>query len=117
MSGTSSRMSSSTSGRGRRSTSTPERVSIRRWSPARSRSPSKPLASSHPLRGVLKAAAQDDDLFLQRFRLLLELADLAFVFSEASLVLGGHVTTSHCGRALAAHPTPALSASCGTLQA
>jgi len=52
-----------------------------------------------------------------RFRLLLELADLAFVFSEASLVLGGHVTTSHCGRALAAHPTPALSASCGTLQA
>src|SRR6266550_504724 len=72
---------------------------------------------SHPLRGVLKAAAQDDDLFLQRFRLLLELADLAFVFSEASLVLGGHVTTSHCGRALAAHPTPAFSASCGTLQA
>ncbi len=72
---------------------------------------------SHPLRGVLEAAAQDDDLFLQRLRLLLELADLAFVFSEASLVLGGHVTTSHCGRALAAHPTPAFSASLGTLQA
>ena len=38
------------------------------------------------------------------FSLLLKLADLAFVFSEASLVLGGHVTTSHCGRALDAAP-------------
>ena len=75
------------------------------------------LERSHPLGRILEAAAQDDDLFLQRLRLLLKVTDLAFVLSEASLVLGGHVTTSHCGRALDAHPTPGFSASRGTLQA
>ena len=69
------------------------------------------LERSHPLGRVLEAAAQDDDLFLQRLHLLLKVTDLAFVLSEASLVLGGHVTTSHCGRALDAHPIPGLSAS------
>src|SRR5262245_5857422 len=73
------------------------------------------LERADPLGSVLEPAPQDDDLFLQRLRLLLKLADLAFVLSEASLVLGGHVTTSHCGRALAAHPTPGFSASLGTL--
>ncbi len=73
------------------------------------------LEGPDPLGSVLEAPAQDDDLFLQRLHLLLELADLAFVLSEASLVLGGHVTTSHCGRALDAHPTPGFSRSRGTL--
>jgi hypothetical protein len=66
------------------------------------------LERPNPLRSVLQSTAQDDDFLLQSLHLLLEVTDLAFVFSEASLVLGGHVTTSHCGRALAAHPTPAF---------
>ena len=64
------------------------------------------LQGAYPLGRILQPATQDDDFLFQRLHLLLEITDLAFVFSEASLVLGGHVTTSHCGRALAAHPTP-----------
>ena len=39
---------------------------------------------------VLEAAPEDDDLFLERLQLVLEIADLALVLGEASLVLGGH---------------------------
>ena len=48
------------------------------------------LEGADPLRGVLEAAAEDDDLFLEGLDLGLELADLALVLGEAPLVLGRH---------------------------
>ena len=48
------------------------------------------LEGPHPLGRVLEAAPEDDDLFLERLQLILEIADLAFVLGEASLVLGSH---------------------------
>ena len=48
------------------------------------------LEGAHPLGCVLEPAPEDDDLFLERLQLVLEIADLAFVLGEASLVLGSH---------------------------
>ncbi len=56
------------------------------------------LQGAHPLGGVLEAAPEDDDLFLEALQLPLEVADLAFVLGETTLVLGCHVTTSSVPR-------------------
>ena len=48
------------------------------------------LEGPHALGCVLEPAPEDDDLFLERLQLVLEIADLAFVLGEASLVLRSH---------------------------
>ena len=45
------------------------------------------LEGADPLRGVLEPAAEDDDLFLERLQLGLEIADLTLVLGETPLVL------------------------------
>ena len=67
------------------------------------------LERADALGGVLEAAAEDDDLFLERLQLLLQLADLALVLAEASLVLrshGGHLlpVVRHRARFRTLHP-------------
>jgi hypothetical protein len=44
------------------------------------------------LRGILEAAAEDDDLFFEALHHFLELVDLRFVLGQPSLVLGSHET-------------------------
>ncbi len=48
------------------------------------------LEGPHPLGRVLEAASEDDDLLLEGLQLILEIADLALVLGEASLVLRSH---------------------------
>ena len=52
------------------------------------------LERADPLGGVLEAAPEDDDLFLEGLQLALEVADLPLVLGEAPLVLGSHAVTS-----------------------
>ena len=64
------------------------------------------LEGAHPLGGVLEAAAQDDDLLVERLELILEFADLLLVLSQASFVFAGHdefLPTDHFSAGLA-HP-------------
>ena len=48
------------------------------------------LERAHALGGVLEAAAEDDDLFLEGLQLALELADLPLVLGQLPVVLGSH---------------------------
>ena len=52
------------------------------------------LEGADPLGGVLEAAAQDDDLFLEALELALEVADLPLVLGQTPVVLGSHAITS-----------------------
>ena len=68
------------------------------------------LEGPHALGCVLEPAPEDDDLFLERLQLVLEIADLAFVLGEASLVLGSHddppCSRDSVGLCRAIEPTP-----------
>ena len=52
------------------------------------------LEGADPLRRVLEAAAEDDDLLLQRLQLALEFGDLPLVLGEPSLPVLRHAVTS-----------------------
>ncbi len=52
------------------------------------------LEGADPLGGVLEAAAQDDDLFLEALELALEVVDLPLVLGQTPVVLGSHAITS-----------------------
>ena len=53
------------------------------------------LEGADPLGRVLEPAAEDDDLFLERLQLGLEIADLALVLGETPLVLRSHLPHLH----------------------
>ena len=67
------------------------------------------LERADPLGGVLEAAAEHDDLFLEALELALEVVDLPLVLGETPVVLGSHaVTSSGLGDCLASDTTPGL---------
>ena len=53
------------------------------------------LEGPYPLRGVLEATAQNDDLFLEGLQLRLQVADLPLVLRQPPVVLGRHSVTSN----------------------